>query len=233
MLKKSGFAMMLLGMAMIILAGIFAAVNWIGTDAELYFELQRKAGVLDGAGISERDLAVLDRALADCLKGDPDALDDGGKPLEVEVFGRVQPAFNARERTHMEDCRRLFMLLRQVRDGLWIAGPILMILGMALCRSRRRIRRAAWIAPLVILVPLGAFAAWAAADFNSAFNFFHRVLFTNDLWLLDPRTDLLIRLCPASMFMSMGVRIGILGLVAMVTAPAAVLICTSETKERA
>ena len=48
---------------------------------------------------------------------------------------------------------------------------------------------------------------------NSAFNFFHEVLFTNDLWLLDYRTDLLIRLCPASMFMNMGVRIGIYSLI--------------------
>lgn len=226
---KAGFAFVLLGVFSIILAGILTVVDWIGTDDELYRELQMKAGILDAAGISEEDLGLLDGALADCLKGNENALE----PLEVEVFGQVQPAFNERERIHMEDCRQLFILLRQARDAAGIAGPILLILGALLLHDRGRIRRAAWIAPLVLLIPLGAFAIWAAADFGAAFNFFHKLLFTNDLWLLDPRTDLLIRLCPASMFMSMGMRIGILSLTAMLAAPAAVSICTSESKERA
>lgn len=235
---KLGFALVMLGVFSIILAGILAAVDWIGTDEALYYELQMEAGVLETAGISEEDLIVLDGALADCLKGDPNAFDVGPDersmrwPLSVEVFGQVQPAFNERERTHMEDCRQLFILLRRVRDVVMIAGPVLLILGALLCWNRGRVRWAAWIAPLALLIPLGAFAIWAAADFDSAFNFFHKLLFTNDLWLLDPRTDLLIRLCPASMFMSMGVRIGILSLTAMLAAPAAVSICTSESKER-
>ena len=36
---------------------------------------------------------------------------------------------------------------------------------------------------------------------------FHLLFFTNDLWLLDPATDLLIRICPQSMFAEMGLRI--------------------------
>ena len=51
-----------------------------------------------------------------------------------------------------------------------------------------------------LLVPLGAFAVWAAVDFSSAFTFFHEVLFTNDLWLLDPETDMLLRLLPEQFF---------------------------------
>ena len=66
-----------------------------------------------------------------------------------------------------------------------------------------------WIGSLILIVPLGVFALWAAIDFNSAFNFFHRILFTNDLWLLNPETDLLIRICPSSMFESMGLRIAL------------------------
>lgn len=72
-----------------------------------------------------------------------------------------------------------------------------------------------------LLIPLGAFALWAAIDFSGAFTFFHHLLFANDLWLLDPRTDLLIRICPSSMFASMGLRIGARALLWMVGAPAA------------
>ena len=75
------------------------------------------------------------------------------------------------------------------------------------------------IEPLILLIPLGAFALWAIVDFDSAFTFFHRLLFTNDLWLLDPRTDLLIRICPESMFMAMGLRVGLWSLAALIAVP--------------
>lgn len=214
MRRKLGFTAVLLGVFSIMVSGVLAAVNWIGTDDALYYELQMEVGILDAAGISEEDLLVLDGALADCLKGNPNAFQVEPEhvsaiwPLEVEVFGEVQPAFNARELTHMEDCRQLFILLRQVRNAALAAGLGLLVLGAPLCRDRRWFLRASWIAPLALLVPLALFALWAAADFNSAFSFFHKLLFTNDLWLLNPETDLLIRICPASMFANMGLRIG-------------------------
>ena len=114
-MKKIGVASCLLGFALSILFGVLAAVHVVGTDAELYYALQMKAGVLDSAGISEEDLVKLDEALADCLKGDGAALN-----IEAEVFGAIQPAFNEKELVHMEDCRKLFMLLRTAM--VWTAA---------------------------------------------------------------------------------------------------------------
>ncbi len=51
-----------------------------------------------------------------------------------------------------------------------------------------------------------ALTAWAWADFDGFFTAFHRAAFTNDGWLLDPRTDLLIRLMPTEFFISLGLR---------------------------
>ena len=76
-----------------------------------------------------------------------------------------------------------------------------------------------WIASLILIVPLAIFGVWAALDFNSAFNFFHRLLFTNDLWLLNPETDLLIRICPSSMFAGMGLRIALRAAVILLGLP--------------
>ena len=238
MRRNWGFALALLGTVCCILAGVLAAVNWIGTDDALYYRLQMKENVLDAAGIAGEDLRVLDAALADCLRGEwnvfPGDSDEASSisSVELEVFRELQPAFNERELTHMEDCRQLFVLLRQARNALLIAGALMLLLGALLCWNRKRVRLAAWIAPLVLLIPLGAFAAWAAMDFNSAFNFFHRLLFTNDFWLLDPRTDLLIRICPAGMFMNMGAQIGLLGLIAALSVPTAIGILTSKEEER-
>ena len=37
---------------------------------------------------------------------------------------------------------------------------------------------------------------------------FHELFFNNDLWILDPRTELLIRMLPEGFFFDMVVRIG-------------------------
>ena len=55
----------------------------------------------------------------------------------------------------------------------------------------------------------------ACIDFGSLFILFHKVAFTNDLWLLDPRTDLLIRLMPIEFFVSYAAIIGGLWLLGM------------------
>ena len=49
-------------------------------------------------------------------------------------------------------------------------------------------------------------ALWAAVNFDGLFVTFHRAAFRNELWLLNPRTDLLIRLMPQEMFVDLGLK---------------------------
>ena len=185
---------------------LLTALHFVGTDGRIYYDLQLKAKILPEAGICNAELRALDGMLADYLSGDAEALN--GAP------------FNAKELTHMADCFKLFELLRAVRARL-IPWAILLVLGSVwLLRDRRAIRRCAWLGPLLVLLPLALFALYAAFNFNAAFTLFHRVLFTNDLWLLDPRTDLLIRICPESMFMKMGIRIAVISLTSIVAVSA-------------
>lgn len=196
---------------------ISSAVLEIGTNETLYFELQTRTGLPESAGISVETLEKLDVHLASCLRGREDWnvewLNPEGGPLRVVVDGVEQDAFNAREIQHMEDCQRLFKLLRSLRLGLAIAAALMVLLSLILEWKEKPARAVSvapmWIGSLILIVPLAIFGVWAAIDFNSAFNFFHRILFTNDLWLLDPTNDLLIRICPSSMFAGMGLRIAL------------------------
>ena len=196
---------------------ISSAVLEIGTNETLYCELQTRAGLPESAGISAEALEKLDVHLASCLRGREDWnvewLNPEGGPLRVVVDGVEQDAFNAREIQHMEDCQHLFDLLRTLRLSLAVAAALLVLLSLILEWREKPARAGSiapmWIASLILIVPLAIFGIWAAVDFNSAFNFFHRILFTNDLWLLNPETDLLIRICPSGMFESMGLRIGL------------------------
>ena len=196
-----------LGLIALMLILALTALHAVGTDGELYYALQTEAGILPGAGLSEEELRSLDRRLSDYLKGDRAALE-------------ASPPCIEREMAHRADCCDLFRLLRKVRGRLVPWAVLLTVGGAYLLNDWRRARRVAWLSPLILLIPLGGFAAWAAADFDGAFTFFHRLLFSNDLWLLDPRTDLLIRICPESMFAAMGLRVGLWSLAAMLGVPA-------------
>ncbi len=51
------------------------------------------------------------------------------------------------------------------------------------------------------------------ADFDALFIRFHQLVFTNDLWLLDPATDALIRMLPEPFFESMAAQGGVAAVV--------------------
>lgn len=227
--RTVGAIALALGFAVLYFICLLTALHAVGTDDALYYREQTAAHVLPEAGISEDDLRALDGELASYLAGRENELTlplesepDGYTVLTMQVFGELQPAFNEREMAHLEDCRALFALLRKVHRRLIPWAVLLLAGGGYLLRDRRRLRRIAWLSPLMLLVPLGLFAVWAALNFDAAFTAFHRVLFSNDLWLLDPRTDLLIRICPQSMFAHMGLRIALITLAALAAIPALV-----------
>ena len=163
--KTIGAIGLTLGLIALMLLCTLTALHAVGTDDRLYHSEQTAAGVLPLSGLPGDGLRRVDAALAAYLAGDESALQAGGGTecaLEVEVFGAKAPAFNAREMAHMRDCFRLFKLLRKVRGRLIPWAILLTVGGAYLLRDRRRIRLCAWLSPVLLLVPLGAFAAWAA-----------------------------------------------------------------------
>ena len=49
-----------------------------------------------------------------------------------------------------------------------------------------------------------------STDFTKYFTIFHQIFFDNDLWLLDPATDLLICIVPEPFFVDTALYIGLL-----------------------
>ena len=226
MKRRIRFALSTFGWLMLFMALFMGTIRSTAYDPGLYFKYQLEAHVLDYAGISEEDLILLDVNLADYLFGRKDTPN-----AEISVFGAIQPAFNEKELIHLSDCRKLLVLTANVPLNCFLA---LAGVFLVLADKRGRGTAPAWIASAIIFAPIAFLGAWAVIDFNSAFHFFHKILFTNDLWLLDPRTDLLIRICPQSMFMHMGLRIALrsaailLGLPLLIT----ILNCISEKRKR-
>jgi len=120
--------------------------------------------------------------------------------------GERIPCFHDYEAAHMADCRGL---IRLDSWALAAAGAAaLAATGFALYRYRREeaLYRGMLTGLRILFAGLGALLISALADFDGLFITFHRVAFTNDGWLLDPRTDLLIRLMPTEFFIALGIR---------------------------
>ncbi|MBQ2930786.1 MAG: TIGR01906 family membrane protein [Clostridia bacterium] len=133
------------------------------------------------------------------------------------VDGMEYVAFNAKEQAHMADVHSLFFCSTWVCWVLLILsfGCLLQFDSNAPWKSLPHMLtfRHTLIAVLAVVT---AVIILACIDFNSLFVLFHKVAFTNDLWLLNPQTDLLIRLMPIEFFISYAAIMGGMWLAGMV-----------------
>ena len=124
----------------------------------------------------------------------------------TDASGKTVICFHDYEEAHMADCRDLIRLDRTVM--LLSGGALLILIGAGILKRRRSwdfCRGFLWGLRAVIAVAVIA-AAWAVTDFSGFFITFHEIAFTNDGWLLNPGTDMLIRLMPEEFFISLGIR---------------------------
>jgi integral membrane protein (TIGR01906 family) len=142
----------------------------------------------------------------------------GDTPVFQHIFtvnGMEYAAFNQKEQQHMADVQGLFRLCNSQVWAFLTIVPVALIAAFHLFSDERTLRtfRRTLIA---ILAAVTIIIIAACIDFNSLFVLFHKVAFTNDLWLLNPQTDLLIRLMPIEFFVSYAAIIGGLWLLGMV-----------------
>ena len=119
--------------------------------------------------------------------------------------------FQPHEQAHMADVRGLVALLMQVLIALWLCVAALGIF----LRNKAVSKTIAVTLSSVLVFVLGVIA-YAFIDFDGLFILFHKLVFTNDLWLLNPATDYLIQLMPIGFFMAYALSIGLIWLLLMI-----------------
>ncbi len=134
--------------------------------------------------------------------------------IVTDVDGEHQDFFNEQDRLHMADVRNLFLGGLKLRNYAVILAIILMIVLRAKKADFRRLVPQGYLQALFVYLILAAILGVAMSiDFTSCFTLFHKLFFTNNLWIFDPETDYMIRMLPEGFFSDMVIRVGVIFIV--------------------
>jgi integral membrane protein (TIGR01906 family) len=169
-------------------------------------------------GMSQTDLDSATGVLLDYLRGKRDDL-----TVYAEINGAKREVFNQREKLHMQDVRTLYQ--KSMALGYWMLAAGTLFFAWALLKKmRRRNALQGYIqGNALFLCILGVLGLYAVLDFYTFWTTFHQMFFSNDLWLLNPETDILILMVPEQFFFDLVMRIAVFsaGAVAALLAGAA------------
>ena len=187
--------------AALLIFGILAIVCFLAESSEVMTREITRFAPPETTGLSADLYPEMGQHIAAFLRGEKASFQYTLPAGE----GLVRPLFHDYELRHMADCRGLIALAERVRSAAGTLAAICLLALFFLKGARRHAFARSGLRVLRALCGLAAgLALWAVFDFDSFFTTFHRLAFTNDLWLLNPRTDLLIRLMPESLFIDLG-----------------------------
>ena len=181
----------------LILAILLTAIDIFAVNEGFYKTEYKRLDRAEAIGISEEELNEVTSVLLDYTKGDRDDMN-----VTATIDGTTREVFNDREKSHMEDVRMLYLTAIIVRNIAVIISSVILFLFIL---SRRHIWTAYFIkksmaAFIFILALFFSIGAFAVIDFDSFWTTFHKIFFVNDLWILDPSTDILIQMVPSAFF---------------------------------
>ena len=164
---------------------------------DFYFFHIDLLNITEAAGCSKSDLIMSFNELMDSLVF--------YKPFSEGVFDYSISGMN-----HFLDCRILFTLDLVALPISFIIFLVYIILIKLNFIKVYRIKGMSilFYASFVPIVVLGALAIFALIDVNSAYAFFHAVLFPGkDNWVFNPYTDPIINALPEQFFLDCGILI--------------------------
>ena len=196
--RAVGLGVLTIAYALLVLAFGLVAFENTAVNEFNYNRHQRALDVYEDVGVSMAQLQDVQHYVARYLNGEGTLAQIN---REVTMFGIVQPIFNEREMAHMRDVGALFVWLRRL---IWV------VIGLFLLLNALGRRLSSWDDELAPWMGLGGLVLWGLValcvgigcgfNFDALFLRFHELMFSNDLWLLDPRTDAMIRMYPAPFF---------------------------------
>lgn len=202
----AGYLFVLLLPFLLITTTLRYAIN----EVRLYEYGFNKYEVVLSTGIGEVELRRAAWALIDYFNSSTEWV-----KVEVLREGQRFNLFNDREVTHLKDVKGLIQLVYRVQEGSLVYGVAYIVFGYWLkkkdfTKPLARFTLGGSALTIFLLVTLGLASL---LDFGGIFLQFHLLSFTNELWMLDPSRDYLIRMFPEGFFQDATLFIALASLV--------------------
>jgi integral membrane protein (TIGR01906 family) len=182
---------------------LLTSVQLAAFDMSFYERAYDRYNLLRTTGLTKRDYLNLSENILLYLNGQRDYLYN-----RAVIYGGNKYLFNQKELLHMEDVKNLFVRGYMIRNISFVSLILLMFASIRLSRgSKRHAGVSLFRGSIVLFVATSLSMLLLYTDFYRYFTDFHHLFFTNDLWLLNPETDLLINMYPLEFFNQMAVRI--------------------------
>ncbi len=193
-----------------ILALLISAIDFHCFQRSFYEREYASMNTAQDLDMSHDDLMKATETLLDYLQGKRDDV-----KTKITVAGWVCEAFNERESQHMVDVKGLYQFALTLR---MVSLVCLVVSLIVLWRQKKQemwmmLAAAYGKCAIGFLGFVAMLGIWAFCDFTGLWESFHRLFFRNDLWLLNPHTDLMINMFPEDFFFHMVIRIAITFLV--------------------
>ncbi len=180
--------MVLLGLSIIIESALYV----INNDS-LIIKEQMKSRVFER--FEKKDILEVDEEVLGYMRGEQPF-------ISTDLL-------NEKEKTHMQDVRQIVDRMKITRTVFFLIMIFLILYSVNTTKkekildffSRTLRNTAVFTLSLVIFLSIASFV------FDSSFDLFHNILFTNDLWKMDPATDTLFLYYPQSFFLSLFISI--------------------------
>lgn len=199
---------------------VTANVRFLVSDVGFYQKGLRDHNAVEATGIA---LPELDRAAQEII----DYFENDATTLRIVVLnqGQEEPLFNSKEVQHMQDVKRLMRFVYRLNE---VSLVILLsyICCVVLWTRSKGLRSLARESMMGVGVGFGALAfvgVFALTGFDETWNRFHKIVFRNDLWQLDPETDHLIQMFPEPFWQGATYLVG-----ALTLAEVAVIVLTAS-----
>lgn len=185
------------------LAILITILQYYSYNQDFYIKEFERYEASEVTGMIEEDLNRVSNRLISYIKDDAKDLN-----MQAIINGEPREVFGQREKQHMVDVKELFIRAHNLRSMAWIL--VLAALITILIASKRKkediYRGLLWSGIIPILLMLILYIL-INIDFHRYFTYFHKIFFTNDLWLLDPKREVLIQMLPLEFFMNISMRI--------------------------
>lgn len=181
---------------------LITAINQYSFNNEYYDKEFIKNDIVSATGMETSELEKVTEKIAGYLGDVYDELN-----LVVTIEDNSLVMFNEKEIAHMVDVKYIFSVLKALRS----VAIILVLLFVVMIRkdelSKLYFSRALMYNGIFTIILFVGLLAMVYSDFTKYFVKFHELFFTNDLWLLNPKTDRLIQMLPENFFSDIAVNI--------------------------